>query len=293
MSTKPSRRRGALLRVLLLTAISVVAPRAGQSAPLYSAHTRVHVSYEYDCGIQGAKCSDQISTRQDSETTALEDQASLTYVRPESPLLRADLLSAARVSSGRLGVYGYVEEGSHIEATARAEAWFTDTLTVESSTLAAGSPVSLLFSYTLDSTIVLDVPFTFGQCDTLGYAQGGVSINSPQQVLRLVHEERHGCPSPPPDRHALYEMSTFVGDTIALRYSLSASTRPFYFSTVEVDAMHTAQLYIESLTVGATARAASGLMYQRTATQVAEPSGAVLLLLGGLLTWSRACWRRW
>ncbi|MBX9652162.1 hypothetical protein K2Y11_00940 [bacterium] len=146
-------------------------------------------------------------------------------------------------------------------ANADVQGFWTDTVTITSSTLANGTPVSFLATIVLHSTITGSQPGTHAYA----YLNGPFGLNVTNDVS-----------SPHYELTASTVVSTTVGSTLNLSSSLTlhadaGGIAPFNLSA-SVLAENTAYFKFDAITPGASYSAASGAVY------VPEASSSVMML---------------
>jgi hypothetical protein len=180
---------------------------------------------------------------------------------------------------------GYVSQGYFLQQSAQnSGVGITDQIHVNSTTLAVGTPVSLMVTLSFAQTITLSEPASM-------YLGGGYfatyaanASNGDSVYLTANGQDNVNATGSSAILH------TFVGQYINLVESMSGGVSATYIDGVvrngHADASHSAHFYVDSVTSGVNLSADSGHDYMTSTSSVPEPSSMALLLAGaGLIGW--------
>jgi hypothetical protein len=162
---------------------------------------------------------------------------------------------------------------------ASAEAYYTDAFTVTSSTLAAGTQVSVLFTFTLDGvTNVAGYPAAITANYQFDYAS---PYRSPDSLAQLY------ITSTGSSTQASILENVFVGEVFGISGTLTASagapqacTPPVCDQqTLTASAQNTSKMFVDAQTQGVSLQSFSGHNYS-TPTSAPEPASLTLMVTG-------------
>ena len=199
------------------------------------------------------------------------------YAQGGAGVIRMD----AWVHAVNPATFGYPTGGHLIQSAGQNNGvGITDQLRVNSATLAAGTPVDLLFTLSFAQTVSLSQAASMflggGYYATFqANAQSGASL---QLVANGIDNLAATGSSA--------VLHTFVGNYINLSEAMSGGAGATYFDSTErsahADASHSAHFFVDPLSVGVSLSTDSGHNYA-TAAAVPEPSSAALGLAGGVV----------
>jgi len=180
---------------------------------------------------------------------------------------------------------GYVAPGYFLQQAGQSSGiGITDLIHVNSTTLAAGTPVDLMTTLSFAQIVTLSEP-------TSMYLTGGYfatyaanASNGTSVYLTANGQDDVNATGSSAILH------TFVGQYINLAESMSGGVSATYIDGVvrngHADASHSAHFYVDSMTSGVDLSADSGHDYTSSVSSVPEPSSTALMLAGaGLLGW--------
>ena len=180
---------------------------------------------------------------------------------------------------------GSTAEGRRVAATSQSQAYWGDEFSVFSTSLAAGTPVTLEGLLTLDGITFADGGFVGGTVEATFQ-----SIRADDSYTALTYTYGAGSVAGGFQLSTPITFNTFVGDTFSANSALvlSAYVDTIYLpasglqrigpSALTFDVSHTSLFTLTSATPGANFTAASGASYLPPVSSVPEPS--TLLLLG-------------
>lgn len=177
---------------------------------------------------------------------------------------------------------------AHVATAVIAASWY-DTLTITSTTLAPGTPVSLQYSLSLDSSITANN-------DAYGYATASLFYYGQESPLSLMIVDSHLAD--PVSRLLTQTVTGYVGDTFVLEHGLNIMgearvntlTTPSAF--VSILAGNTSHAFVDPLG-DFSIESASGHNYSRGLTSPAPvPEPGTWMLLGSGLAGLAACRKR-
>jgi PEP-CTERM motif len=198
------------------------------------------------------------------------------------PVLNGDgpFLHAWALTSGASADPNVTNDGTAVANVT----WVDNTITVVSSKLPPGTPVTLQVTNVLDGSMQLA-----GDITTTG------SINQESQLVN--QDDEVGCfangvsnyfhNSFQINTRQLYDVCTSVGSSLTLLVGVSIDLNGAQDWSASGNMSDTAGVYIDSLTPGATITSASGFNYASPTTGVPEPSTSWLFGLGliGISAW--------
>lgn len=180
---------------------------------------------------------------------------------------------------------GYVPQGYFLqEAQQNSGVGITDQIHVNSTTLAAGTPVDLTVTLSFAQIVALSEPTSLYLAGGYFATYAANAGNGTSVYLTANGQDNVNATGSSAVLH------TFVGQYINLAESMSGGVRATYIDGVvrtgHADASHSAHFYVDSLTSDVTLSADSGHDYMSSVSSVPEPSSAALLLAGvGLIGW--------
>ncbi len=180
---------------------------------------------------------------------------------------------------------GYVPQGYFLqEAQQNSGVGITDQIHVNSTTLAAGTPVDLTVTLSFAQIVALSEPTSLYLAGGYFATYAANAGNGTSVYLTANGQDNVNATGSSAVLH------TFVGQYINLAESMSGGVRATYIDGVvrsgHADASHSAHFYVDSLTSGVTLSADSGHDYTASVSSVPEPSSTALMLAGvGLIGW--------
>jgi hypothetical protein len=220
-----------------------------------------------------------------------------SFLTPAGTSSSGDAMAHAAATLGALSVYSaaatndFAYSFSAVDANASAE--FRDLLMVSSSTVPAGTPVSLRFTLWFAGFVTASGGAVNGQNTSEYSVSSTLSFGSGLSAVGVNFSGRDLTPATPVSESRSVTIGANVGDTLVLDGFLQVHAWVAKGGTAVSDFGQTAHFYGDSLTPGVTLLGESGRDYTSPAP-VPEPATPVLLGGGllALLVFSHGCSQR-
>lgn len=181
-------------------------------------------------------------------------------------------------------------------AVAQSMLFWSDVLTVTSPTLAFGTPVDFTLTGSVDAVMTSLGIASNTLAYTVNYSGGGLGAGGSLQhvfnngIMHGIVAYSDNLCSGACSASSSMVIPVLVGSTLNIQGRLDLGSVAYIpTSSAQIDAAHTARLFIDSLTSGASYFTDSGVTYFSPVATVPEPSTILLLGAGlvGLMAWGR------